>query len=154
MSANPWLVENIQEFSFLNCPECAFKAKEENVFQDHAVKNHSMSHIFFGQSRIESEFVTVKTEFHSEFSIGDKIIDPLEKILSQEFIISDIKTEEFDDIAAEDQSINPNENVSKTMQESRVNPDSIMWAYEEAKAPNPRSKNQKLNQKLEEDLDK
>jgi hypothetical protein len=34
----------------LNCPECAFKAKEEDVFQDHAVKNHSLSHIFFGQS--------------------------------------------------------------------------------------------------------
>ena len=27
MDANPWLVENIQTFSFLNCPECTFKSK-------------------------------------------------------------------------------------------------------------------------------
>ena len=157
---NPWLVENIQEFSFLNCPECAFKAKEENVFQDHAVKNHSMSHIYFGQSlevgltsflsgefsnatvvnqpdekkdnsttvqSIESEFVTIKTEFHSEVSIEDKIIDPLEKIPSQEFIISDIKTEELKDITADvdldinEQSLNPNENVSKNFNNQSTN---------------------------------
>ena len=44
---NPWLAENIQDFSFLNCPECNFKSKEENPFQDHAVKNHPLSSVFF-----------------------------------------------------------------------------------------------------------
>ena len=140
----------------MNCPECAFKAKEENVFQDHAVKNHSLSHIFFGQSSevvltnfpsgefsnatvvnqpdkkkdksttlqsIKSEFVTVKTEFHSEVSIEDKIIDPLEKIPTQEFIISDIKTEELEDITADidEQSLNPNEDVSKKFNNQSTN---------------------------------
>ena len=42
---NPWNVENIQEFSFLNCPECNFKTKTENIFQDHAVENHTKSRL-------------------------------------------------------------------------------------------------------------
>ena len=44
---NPWLVEKIQDFSFLNCPECNFKTKEENSFQNHALKNHPLSSVFF-----------------------------------------------------------------------------------------------------------
>ena len=36
MDANPWLVENVQTFSFLNCPECTFKSKgvviSESIF--------------------------------------------------------------------------------------------------------------------------
>jgi hypothetical protein len=67
MFANPWLVENIQEFSFLNCPECAFKVKDEDTFQDHAVRNHSQSSALFGHNA-KSEFITVKTEPSSEIS--------------------------------------------------------------------------------------
>ena len=70
MSANPWLVENIQEFSFLNCPECAFKVKEEDKFQDHAVRNHSQSSALFGHNA-KSEFITVKTKPRSEISSED-----------------------------------------------------------------------------------
>jgi hypothetical protein len=92
MSGNPWLVENIQEFSFLNCPECAFKVKEEDTFQDHAVRNHSQSSALFGQNA-KSEFITVKTapsseisSFHfkcelssnvDEIKIDEQTIDPL-----------------------------------------------------------------------------
>ena len=42
---NPWDVKNIQEFSFLNCPECNFKTKTETIFQDHAVENHTKSRL-------------------------------------------------------------------------------------------------------------
>ena len=76
---------------------------------------------------IESEFVTVKTEFHSEVLTEDKIIDPLEKIQTQEFIISDIKTEELEDITAEidldidEKSLNSNENVSKNFNNQSTN---------------------------------
>ena len=70
MSANPWLVENIQEFSFLNCPECAFKVKEEDKFQDHAVRNHSQSSALFGHNEA-SEFITVKSEPSSEICLED-----------------------------------------------------------------------------------
>ena len=44
---NPWKVENIQEFAFLNCPECIFKSKEEHIFQQHALQNHPKSSVFF-----------------------------------------------------------------------------------------------------------
>ena len=48
MYENPWKVENIKEFSFLNCPECPFKAKKEITFTNHAIKNHPLSSVFFG----------------------------------------------------------------------------------------------------------
>ena len=44
---NPWEVASVQEFAFLNCPECAFKHKEESSFQDHALKYHPRSSILF-----------------------------------------------------------------------------------------------------------
>ena len=47
---NPWLVDSIQSFSFLNCPECNFKVKEEDNFHKHAVENHPLSFVLFDQS--------------------------------------------------------------------------------------------------------
>ena len=47
MSYNPWKVENIQSFVFLNCPECEFKTKKKSYFQEHAAKKHPMSCVFF-----------------------------------------------------------------------------------------------------------
>lgn len=47
LKRNPWNVTNIKEFSFLNCPECNFKTKQEDFFQDHAIQNHPMSHVLF-----------------------------------------------------------------------------------------------------------
>ena len=40
---NPWLVQNIADFNFLCCPECAFKSKVEKVFIEHAVERHQQS---------------------------------------------------------------------------------------------------------------
>jgi DNA-directed RNA polymerase subunit RPC12/RpoP len=75
---NPWSVENIQAFSYLNCPECTFKVKEENLFQDHAVKNHSMSSVLFG-ANITTECVYIKTEPNEDFTEYDMV----EKELNQ-----------------------------------------------------------------------
>ena len=50
MSINPWSVNNIKEFLFLNCPECGFKTKVQNKFQDHAIENHPLSCTFFGSN--------------------------------------------------------------------------------------------------------
>ena len=46
---NPWQVETIQAFSFLNCPECSFKSKNEDFFQEHAVQCHPRSCVFFDE---------------------------------------------------------------------------------------------------------
>ena len=42
-SKNPWEAESLQDFSFLNCPECAYKSKEETLFVSHAIDNHPKS---------------------------------------------------------------------------------------------------------------
>ena len=39
MAENPWLVESIQEFYFLKCPECSFHSKEENDFRGKNLSN-------------------------------------------------------------------------------------------------------------------
>ena len=54
-SCNPWSVNNIQEFWFLTCPQCSFKTKEENKFQDHAVENHPQSFELFHDDSKEFE---------------------------------------------------------------------------------------------------
>ena len=33
MNENPWQVDSVQAFAFLNCPECTFKTREETFFQ-------------------------------------------------------------------------------------------------------------------------
>ena len=57
MNFNPWQVEGIQAFSYLNCPECTFKTKEEPYFQHHAIQNHPLSFVLF-----DAEDVKVKVE--------------------------------------------------------------------------------------------
>ena len=48
MDNNPWKIDCIEAFLFFNCPECAFIAKEKNLFQDHAKDNHPQSYVLFG----------------------------------------------------------------------------------------------------------
>ena len=40
---NPWLAQDIADFNFLCCPECAYKSKVENLFIEHAVEIHPKS---------------------------------------------------------------------------------------------------------------
>ena len=56
MDQNPWLVESLQDFSFLKCPECTFDTQEEGTFVDHATENHPLSIVLFGKP--------VKAEIH------------------------------------------------------------------------------------------
>ena len=59
MSINPWIVDSIQEFYFLKCPECDFLNKEVSDFQDHAVDNHPLSVAFFGDSDMTIENIGI-----------------------------------------------------------------------------------------------
>ena len=47
---NPWQVDDIAEFSFFCCPECAYKAKTVPDFQVHAMVNHPDAKDFFQRS--------------------------------------------------------------------------------------------------------
>ena len=44
---NPWIVENIEAFSFYCCPECDFKSKNQDYFKRHAMESHNKSKVFF-----------------------------------------------------------------------------------------------------------
>ena len=58
-SYNPWNVSSIHEFWSLKCPECVFDSKEEEIFQDHALRNHPLSFLIFGKTLndVKEEYV-------------------------------------------------------------------------------------------------
>ena len=60
---NPWKVDNIKGFSFLNCPECSFKVKDENSFQNHAVKNHPLSSVLFDGKLVEEGTIHILRKY-------------------------------------------------------------------------------------------
>ena len=64
--SNPWLVDNIDDFWFLNCPECVFKAKTQNDFQKHAVGNHTLSSVLFSGDSDIIKAATIKEEIGTE----------------------------------------------------------------------------------------
>ena len=52
---NPWQVDSMEAFACLQCPECDFACKEENIFQDHALGNHPLSYILFGRIKRKND---------------------------------------------------------------------------------------------------
>ena len=58
MDENPWAVDSIKDFWFLNCPECDFKAKEDDSFLDHANEEHPLSWILLEKSLESDNFNT------------------------------------------------------------------------------------------------
>ena len=58
---NPWLVEDLDDFYFLCCPECAYKSKDDEAFIDHAVENHPKSKASNVFSEAEQELSRQKT---------------------------------------------------------------------------------------------
>ena len=94
MEGNPWLVENVQAFLFLNCPECTFKVKEANLFQDHAEKNHMLSSVLFG-TNIKTDCVYIKTEPNEDITEHPMIeTEPNEDVTDHQMI----QTEPDEDI--------------------------------------------------------
>ena len=83
---NPWQVDSIEDFYVLKCPECAFFSKLENSFQDHAVKNHYLSHILFSESTLFNEH-----EFESDnISKTSAIFDQQELNIDQNELDADL----------------------------------------------------------------
>ena len=81
MSINPWVVDNIQAFYFLKCPECNFINKEESTFQDHAVENHPLSSAFYGESDKTIEKIGIFYDFSEENESNDAFNTVKEELL-------------------------------------------------------------------------
>ena len=60
---NPWLVENLDDFNFLCCPECAYKSKDDAAFMDHAIENHP-------KSKESSFFSGAEEELNKQITAG------------------------------------------------------------------------------------
>merc|ERR1712105_433667 len=78
MNANPWDVESVQAFAFLNCPECTFKSKHEDFFQEHAEKSHPMSSVLFKNRNVLVEVFDEQSDEFNEYKIEvkDELIIP------------------------------------------------------------------------------
>ena len=84
MDGNPWKVDSIEAFSFLNCPECMFRTKEENFFGFHAARNHPLSIAFFGKQMEQEQLkIGVQMSKHSpnlnELKLEDEIFSVKEE---------------------------------------------------------------------------
>ena len=66
--SNPWYAENIQDFTFICCPECVYRTKEEQSFQAHAISFHPQSYVFFDRDDHNDDYdlVSDKTEVKDE----------------------------------------------------------------------------------------
>ena len=97
---NPWLVENIEEFSFYCCPECDFKSKQGGSFERHALECHNKAKSFFimlndqiSKENTKGECMEVATE--SEFQ--DKIENGIEDFIECEARVKEESLSESDD---------------------------------------------------------
>ena len=85
MAKNPWLVESLNSFLYLKCPECVFEIEYENEdkFQYHAVEKHPWSNVLFGDTDTVSPkaneneiFDSIKKENFDDFddeSYNDRV---------------------------------------------------------------------------------
>ena len=77
-SRNPWLVEDLDDFYFLCCPECTYKSKDDEAFIDHAVENHP-------KSKASSVFSETEQKLSKQHSVSKvekvvKVIGPPENV--------------------------------------------------------------------------
>ena len=88
---NPWLVESVHSFLYLKCPECVFSTKYENeeIFQCHALENHSLSNVLFSDMvkvdpiSIENQILdSIKIENHGEYEEYDIMLETSSHLFS------------------------------------------------------------------------
>ena len=75
---NPWQVESIEAFCFLKCPECTYYTKEDNDFYNHAVKNHTLSSVFFGKPAKENIEHTAISKLRKNFEAAENSFEEFE----------------------------------------------------------------------------
>ena len=94
METNPWHVESILAFYFLKCPECNFDTKEEKSFQNHAITNHPLSSVFFGENNLEKKIVILEQKSNKSDSWIQERFAPNLSVAS----VKEETNEDLDDI--------------------------------------------------------
>ena len=62
MPSNHSFVQNINQFWFLNCPECPFKTKIHTKFESHAHEKHPWSSAIFGTNKESLDKIETEEE--------------------------------------------------------------------------------------------
>ena len=78
---NPWFVDSVKEFTYLCCPECVFRTKEEQTFETHAIQNHPKSQVLYTNAKLEHmdlDGEVVKEEPFEDYKEEDKSLMSLE----------------------------------------------------------------------------
>jgi len=118
MPLNPWLVENMEAFSFYCCPECVFRSKDPSFFQLHALQNHAQSKSFFHgietneqlgleSEKVKQELLEVEPdilEMNDEPVLDDPVLD--EMPIKNE-ILDDNEIKKEDPLDDEEYYMNP-----------------------------------------------
>ena len=78
MIENPWLVESIDAFYFLKCPQCEFNTKIETFFQTHALAMHPMSHVLFAHP-VHTTLPSNQEDFKANKVGKEQLSDSIEK---------------------------------------------------------------------------
>ena len=71
MDDNPWLVPNLDEFLFYNCPECNLKTKQYDMFFKHAVNLHPKAKVL--EKQMLATHLDIKEEEMSEDECSDQL---------------------------------------------------------------------------------
>lgn len=96
--ANPWAVETLEDFNFLCCPECIFRSKDSNDFEEHAMTNHPLSVTFF-QPKEDKKF-NIKNEPSETLDEKSELVEVAADPLMVEKL-SDEDVKDFDQVPVE-----------------------------------------------------
>ena len=103
MKGNPWHVESIHAFYFLKCPECGFDTKEEKNFQTHAIQNHPLSSVLFGERVLAKKIVILEQkpdpdEYEKDWNNQEESLLPSNDQIITDESTSEIKEEILEEI--------------------------------------------------------
>ena len=103
MEGNPWHVESIHAFYFLKCPECGFDTRLEKNFQSHAIQNHPLSSVLFGERVLAKKIVILEQkqdpdEYGKEWNNQEESLLPSNDQIITDESTSKIKEEMLEEI--------------------------------------------------------
>ena len=87
MDGNPWQVASLQDFLYLKCPECTFDTQEEEIFEDHALQNHKLSFVFFGETLVSEENLNSEEDQKDPLTINGEIKDQRDITSSENLLL-------------------------------------------------------------------
>ena len=101
---NPWSVQSIDEFLYYNCPECDFKVKDGDSFEEHALLSHEQAKTYLlsvSESNIQDPMNFCETVTSSIQPPPTKPSEPL-GIKEEPMEFEDLDEDEEEDTKVED----------------------------------------------------